>query len=248
MAEMAENSSREERIAYALFGDEQFRSETFLGQDRFVPDFNQAFQIAEGVYVSDVIDHATRFYRQAAAFEAMNEEMPCLFMGDFEYAPIEVIPPQFPFYDIPRFFDPRFPFYLRRALKRSRYLSKLAGEGEQVQFFSPREAIRFVRRGVSRFLGSRFFGATSPAAYAQVPFTLHNQNPNHQIYYSSPYYVVTSNVFGGPSTPVTQHLHPGVYIFGVMGSVVHNNHTPQFETTSQFDIPRKHTFGTLVTI
>ena len=169
-------------------------------------------------------------------------------MGDFEYAPIEVFQPPFPFFDSPRFFYPDFRYFWRELTSRSQYLKKLAGDEEQVRFFSPRKALQFVRRGVSRFLSSRFSGVSSPAVYAPVPFTLHNRNPNHQIYYSSPYYFQTSNVFGGPSSPVTQHLHPGIYIFGVMGPVVHNNHTPQFETSSQFDIPRMHTSGTLVTI
>lgn len=247
-ARMAENDSRGERISDALFGNEDILFESSSEQERSGPNFARAFEIAQGVFISDVTDNATRFYRQAAVFEEMNAEMPCIAMGDFEYAPIEAFNSPLPFPYYPQFLYPEFRYYWREVTQRSRYWNKLAGDGEQVRFFSPREALRFVRRGVSRFLSSRFSGVSSPAAYAPVPFTLNNQNPNHQIYYSSPYYFQTSNVFGGPSTPVTQHLHPGIYIFGVMGPVVHNNHTPQFETTSQFDIPRKHTSGTLVYI
>jgi hypothetical protein len=245
---MAENDNRGERIAKALFGNEEIRFEAYFEQEPSGPNFAEAFEIAEGVFISDVTDNATRFYRQAAVFEEMNEKMPCVAMGDFEYAPIEVFQPPFLSPDYPRFLYPEFHFYWREVAQRSRYWTRLAGDGEQVRFFSPREALEFVRRGVNRFLSSRFFSVSSSAAYAPVPFTLHNQNPNHQIYYSSPYYFQTSNVFGGPSSPVTQHLHPGIYVFGVMGPIVHNNHTPQFETTSQFDIPRKHKSGTLVTI
>lgn len=245
---MAGNDNRGERIADILFGNEDIRFEAYFKQEQSGPNFARAYNIAEGVFIADVTDNATRFYRQAAIFDEMNEKMPCIAMGDFEYAPIEVFQPSPLFHDYPRLFYPGFLYYWREVIRRSPYRTKLTGDGEQVQFFSPREALRFVRNGVSRFLSSRFSGISSLTAYAPVSFTLYNQNPNHQIYYSSPYYFQTSNVFGGPSSPVTQRVHPGIYIFGVMGPVVHNNHTPQFETTSQFDIPRMHTSGTLVTI
>ncbi|MBC7785299.1 MAG: hypothetical protein H7144_15810 [Burkholderiales bacterium] len=244
---MAENDTRGERIADALFGNNDARFAIPYEQDKPGPNFTAAFNIAEGVFVSDVTDHATRFYRQAALFEEIGEKMPCVPMGDFEYAPIEVFQPPYPLFGYPQFFS-ELRYLWWEEVRRSRYWAGLAGDGEKVRFFAPREALNFVKRGVSRFLSSRFSSISPQAAYAPVPFTLHNQNPNHQIYYSSPYYFQTSNVFGGPSTPVTQHLHPGIYVFGVMGSVVHNNQMPQFETTSHFDIPRMHTSGTLVTI
>jgi hypothetical protein len=245
---MADNDNRGDRISDALFGNEDVRFESYFDREDSGPIFTGAFEIAEGVFISDVIDNASRFYRLAAVFEEMNVKMPCIAMGDFGYAPIEVFQLGFPFPDYARVLYPESRFYLREVLRRSRYWTQFSGNAEQVRFFSPREALRFIRRGVSRFLSSRFSAVSSPATYAPVPFTLNNQNSNHQIYYSSPCYFQTSNVFGGPSTPVTQHVHPGIYVFGVLGPAVHNNHTPRFETTSQFDIPRRHTFGTLMTI
>ncbi len=250
---MAENDDRGERIADALFGDENNPIARSFEQAQVGPDFANAFEASDGVFISDVVDHATRFHWQAALFEKLGQDFPCVSMGDFEYAPIEVFSGPWPFSAYfnysPYYAFPEFQYLLRESVRHSLSSPEFGGEAkERIRFFSPREAAGFIRRGVVRFLNSRFASATSAVASAQVPFTLYNQNPNHQIYVSSPYYLVKNSVFGGPSSPVTRSLYPGIYIFGVMGPVIHFNHTPQFETQSQFDIPRRHTTGTLVTI
>jgi hypothetical protein len=249
-AEQAESNGddRSERIAEALFGGgDQAKLEQ--GDNR--RGIDGAYETAAGIYISDVAEHARRFHLAAAFFSEIGEDMPCISIGEFGYAPVEVFGGGYPFAWSgwnPYYFDEAYYFW-RRAYRRgyvTERLKHVIGEKGDVRLAPPEETRGFIRSGVSRFLRSRFAAAKSLTSYKPVPFTLHNQNPNLQMYYSSPYYFVTTNVFGGPSTPVTQYIHPGIYIFGGMGPKTGN--LPIFETISHFDIPRIHTSGTLVTV
>lgn len=89
------------------------------------------------------------------------------------------------------------------------------------------QAIRILSGPLTKFLAVRAMQTTNTAASAQTPnVTVTNNADGWQIVYS-PYYQSTEKGFGGPSSPVSGYLNPGIFRFGIKKTGL-----PQWDTSS----------------
>ena len=103
----------------------------------------------------------------------------------------------------------------------------------QTKWHEPDEAKYFFRRRLIRFLTSRFKSGV-PRSSPGVPFRVVTGSPGRRVHYSRAYFFDPSLVFGGPTSPVDGHLHPGRYVFGVAGPGLAK---PVFNFNAEFDVP-----------
>jgi hypothetical protein len=203
-------------------------------------DSTESTRALDETNIPDVRHEVAKFNYAYEICRELHEGFPCVGMGDFGLIPFDFLNHRY-------LYPYRYPYpFLQSPKYLKQSLREMVGEGTAVEVVEPEEARGLVRKALTRFLGSRFAPPHPSAVHSHVPFTLHNVNPKLQMYYSSPYYFSTSNVFGGPSTPVTSMIRPGIWVFGGMGAATGYKHS--FETGSHFDIPRVHTSGTLVTV
>lgn len=112
------------------------------------------------------------------------------------------------------------------------------------------EALKFFKGNLLRFVKTRFLGfgenkesVTYLGTKGKLPFTVHTRNSNLRVLYSPSYLFGTGNVFGYPSSPVSNFIAPGSYIFGAEGIGI----APQWEATRIYHVPNDSK-ATLMTI
>jgi hypothetical protein len=95
----------------------------------------------------------------------------------------------------------------QRDIAQSRY---------EVTLISLRDASKFLKKGLAKFLRSRMSGKTkdAPTVEQAIRFMVRTESSGLTIHCSPAYFFDRGLVFGGPSTPVEGWLPPGRYVFG----------------------------------
>ena len=119
--------------------------------------------------------------------------------------------------------------------------------GRPVFFASFSDITNTFQHGLTSFLRTRlsydiesptFFGAIRPGTGNQGPpgrlFEVTTSTEGLTVYYSPAFVVQDDLVFGFPTNPVKEWLHPGNYYFGASGPGV----APFFDTDNKYEVPR----------
>jgi hypothetical protein len=202
--------------------------------------------LEDGLSIADLQAHAEQFYDDLDLLASLGFDFPAVRLGNKHVVPVALsevtraLPSSFP----GRVWR---ELYYRDSLKQ-RLSRTMRRFGDAATWLSPPEKARetFVSRA-SEFLASRFAGRRMlageppgepgdepppeltmqkfiggpPAKVSGCLFSVHTKSPSLSAYWSGAY-LISSNNFGAPTTPVKGVLQAGTYVFGVDGGAYGN--------------------------
>lgn len=173
------------------------------------------FQTEQEIYTADLVSDIEQFKNHLDFCADRNVRFPCLQTSRGTPIPIIFLSYMHPL---------RMPLnpseYIHFFGKSTAILKRVSAvSGRTIVEVEPAEAQRFFTNRLIDFVTTRFNSARqTPSTLfptSGLKFNVYTSTPGYTVYYHPIYNVHLNNVFGSPTSPVTQEIKPGIYAFGI---------------------------------